>query len=259
MRPTALITGAAGGLGREFCKQFARRGYDLAIVGRRKSELEKMKLELEKSRKISVTVIEADLKDGNAPIAIERAVRKAGLPVEILVNNAGFGAYGSFVEIDPEVEDEMMRVNMLALTKLTKLFLPSMIKAKRGRILNVASTAAFQSGPLMSVYYATKAYVLSLSVALNDELRGTGVTVTCLCPGPTATGFQKHAKMSKSRLFKTVKVMDAATVVKIGIDGCLKGKAVVVPGFMNKLMTFGNRLVSRALAAKIAKNAQRPQ
>jgi short-subunit dehydrogenase len=179
-------------------------------------------------------------------------VQKQSLNPGILVNNAGYGASGRFAETDIKSEIEMMQVNMISLVELTKYFLQDMIEKKKGRILNVASTAAFAPGPLMSIYYATKAFVLSFSEALSNELKGTGITVTALCPGPTRTGFQERANLEKSRLF-SLKVMNARTVALKGYKGLMKGKAIVIPGLFNKLLILSVRLSPRTMVAKITR------
>src|SRR5581483_11195724 len=195
-RKTALVTGASSGIGMEFARLLARDGYHVFLVARSEEPLKVMAREIG-----SATVLVADLASPDAP----RHVFDSAGPVDILINNAGFGLSGAFAETDLGRELEMIQVNIAALTALTKLFLKPMIERRSGRIVNVASTAAFQPGPLMAVYYATKAYVLSFSEAVADELRGSGVTVTALCPGPTATGFAERAGMTRSRLFTLVR------------------------------------------------------
>jgi short-subunit dehydrogenase len=254
--PTALITGASGGLGKEFALLFAAGGYDVVLVARSKDALVALKKEIEKThKKRSALVIAADLSLPGAPQAVFAATQKARLTVDVLVNNAGFGGFGLFHKTEWEGEAQMIDVNVRALTGLTKMFLPGMVKRRRGRILNVASVAAFVPGPLMAVYYATKAYVLSFSEAIRNELRGTGVTVTCLCPGPTKTQFAQNAQLGKSRLFRR-RIADARMVAAIGYRACLAGKGTVVPGFLNAVQVFAARFASRQLAASIARRAQ---
>jgi short-subunit dehydrogenase len=197
-RLTALITGGSGGIGLEVAKVLGRKGFDLVLVARTRDSLEAAAGQIEGKYEVKVHVFAADLRRREAPEAIFDFLRNEGIAVEILVNNAGFGLGGEFAETKITRELEMIQVNIAALTHLTKLFLPAMIKAKSGRILNLASTAAFQPGPLMAVYYATKAYVLSFSEALAEELRHSGVTVTALCPGPTRTDFARP-RMSVSQ------------------------------------------------------------
>ena len=258
----ALVTGASGGIGLELARLLAADGHDLVLVARGAAKLEEVGAELARAHGIAYHVIAADLTDPAAPEAVFRAVREKGVEVEVLVNNAGFGLYGPFVKTAAEEptelarELEMIQVNVTALTHLAKLFVPGMVARKRGRVMNVASTAAFQPGPLMAVYYASKAYVLSFSQALSEELRGTGVTATALCPGATRTEFQKAAAMEGSRLFNTPLVMDAATVARVGYRGMLAGKAVVVPGLANKVMAQGTRFVPRRVATRLARMAQ---
>jgi hypothetical protein len=176
--------------------------------------------------------------------------------VDLLVNDAGLGVHGFFAETPLERELETIRVNVLALTELTKLFLPGMLGRRRGVIVNVASTAAFQPGPLMAVYYATKAYVLSFTEALAEELRGTGVTATALCPGPTVTEFQKLAGLEDTPLFRGPLVADAAAVARAGYEGAMKGKRVIVPGFANRVLGYAARVGPRRLATRIARKMQ---
>ena len=177
-------------------------------------------------------------------------------PVDILVNNAGFGTSGKFAQTDLHAELDMIGVNVAALTHLTKLFLGPMLERKRGRILNVASTAAFQPGPLMAVYYATKAYVLSFSEAIAEELTGTGVTVTALCPGPTATGFQQVANMGTEALLKLMRPVSSMEVARAGYRGMMRGKRIVIPGLKNKLGVQSLRVSPRAVAVKIVRALQ---
>ena len=205
---------------------------------------------------VSVTVIARDLAQPAAPGEIHDEIRKRSLAVDILVNNAGFGVYGFFAKTPVEKELEMIRLNVAALTHLTKLSLPGMIERRRGRILNVASTAAFQPGPLMAVYYATKAYVLSFSEALANETAGTGVTVTALCPGPTITEFQKAAGLEGTRLFRSPLVMDAARVARAGYEGMKRGRRVVVPGIRNALLVQSVRFGTRRLVTAITRRFQ---
>jgi short-subunit dehydrogenase len=228
---TALITGASSGIGLELAKLFARDGYDLVLVARRREKLEALGAELGQRHGIRFRVIAADLADPAAPAEIMRQVGAASVTVDVLVNNAGFGELGAFVKTDLDTAGRMIEVNVTALTALTKLFLPGMLARRRGRILNVASTAGFAPGPLMAVYYATKAYVISLSEALAEELRGSGVSVTVLCPGPTLTEFQEVAHMQSTRLFRLPGVvMSGESVAMAGYAGLMRGKRMVVPG-----------------------------
>src|SRR5206468_12638550 len=178
------------------------------------------------------------------------------VPIEVLVNNAGFGLGGEFAETEVTRELEMIQVNIAALTHLTKLFLPAMIRRRSGRILNVASTAAFQPGPLMAVYYATKAYVLSFSEAIADELRDSGVTVTALCPGPTDTGFAVAARLESSRLFNMAKPMSSAAVARVGYEAMKRGKRVVIPGMRNKLLAQSIRVTPRRMVTTFVRKLQ---
>ncbi|HEU4559916.1 MAG TPA: SDR family oxidoreductase [Longimicrobium sp.] len=257
-RGAAVITGASGGIGEELAKLFAADGYDLVLVARSREGLDRVGEALSAKHGVRSLSLPADLADPAAPEAVHRAVRDTGWTVSALVNNAGFGLHGAFVGTDGHPandlrrELDMIQVNVTALTHLTKLFAPEMVERKHGRILQVASTAAFQPGPYMAVYYASKAYVLSFGEALSMELKGTGVTVTTLCPGPTHTEFQKQARMEGSRLFRSPAVMDAAIVARIGYRAMLRGKPVVVSGALNRLMAGGTRFIPRRLAGKIA-------
>jgi short-subunit dehydrogenase len=255
-RPTALVTGGSGGIGLELAKVLARHGFDLVLVARSRDTLEAEAGKIEGQYNVKAHVFTADLRRREAPEAIRDFLLNEDIPVEILVNNAGFGLGGEFSETELARELERIQVNIAALTHLTKLFLPAMIKAKSGRILNLASTAAFQPGPLMAVYYATKAYVLSFSEALAEELRNSGVTVTALCPGATRTDFAAVAQVSNSRLFSLFGTADAADVAEYGFRAMMDGTRVAIPGFKNKIVAQANRFSPRALTAKVARIAQ---
>jgi len=249
---SVLVTGATSGIGDALAKLFARDGHDLVLVARSRERLEEIGKELGGPAGIAPKLIPKDLSRPRAAEEIFDELRRASIPIGVLVNCAGFGTYGPFVETDIVAEREMMELNMVALTELTKLAVRQMIRRGEGRILNVASTAAFQPGPRMSVYYATKAYVLSFSEALSNELGGTGVTVSTLCPGPTRTGFGGRARMERARVYRTG-VMDAAVVAEAGYRGLKKGRAVIVPGLRNKLMALAARLGPRRLVVAIAR------
>lgn len=253
---SVLITGASGGIGYELAKLFARDGYNLVLVARSQDKLAQVADELKSKFCVSVKVIAKDLASQSAPDEIFHELQQESIKVHILVNNAGFATYGLFAETELKGELQMMQVNMVCLTHLTKLFLPGMIEQGEGKILNVASTAAFQPGPLMAVYYASKAYVLSFSEAIANELQDTGVTVTVLCPGATETGFQQRADMEASKLFKGRGVMDAETVAKIGYRGLMNNETVVIPGLKNQLLAQAVRFTPRKMVTKIARKVQ---
>ncbi len=256
--PTALITGASTGIGYALSRCFAADHHDLILVARQEQKLHAVAEELRGTFGVSAHVIVADLAQPDAPRKLADAVQANVLTVDFLVNNAGFGLGGSFTETALAAELEMIQVNIASLVYLTKLFLPTMIERKSGRIMNVASTAAFQPGPFMAVYYATKAFVLSFSEAISNELSGTGVTVTALCPGPTASDFQARANIQETRLVKSklMGLMSAEAVAQIGYRGLLNGKRVVVPGLMNKMGVQGTRLTPRRLSTQIARMLQ---
>jgi short-subunit dehydrogenase len=248
-----LITGASGGIGLELAKEFAAAGHDVVLVARGKDRLVPLASELEAAHGVAAWVVAADLAEPTAPMAIYEQVQRLGITVDTLVNNAGFGTNGPFAETDLDAELQMLQVNATALTHLTKLFLRDMLARRRGRIMNVASTAAFQPGPYMAVYYATKAYVLSFSEALAAELQGSGVTVSVLCPGPTSTGFQARARMDETRLMRIPWMMDAATVARLGYRGLMAGKTIVIPGIANRLLAFSVRLAPRAFVRQVTR------
>jgi uncharacterized protein len=253
---TALITGASNGIGAELAKVFARNGHDLILVARSEAALAALARELEREHAVATHVIALDLGTAEAPPQLFAAVAAAGLTVDVLVNNAGFATYGPFATLDASTELNMIQLNVVTLTHLAKLFLPGMLARKRGKIMNVASTAAFQPGPLMAVYYATKAYVLSLSEALAEETRGTGVTVTALCPGPTTSGFQARAAMEDSKLVKDKKIMAAPAVAAEGYKALMSGDTLTIPGFQNRVTAFAVRLLPRRTVLKMVKSAQ---
>ncbi len=255
MGKTALITGASSGIGHELALLFARDGFDCVITARRLDRLEALAERLRREHKVRVSVIVADLAEQGSPDRIFSAVEAAGMEIAVLVNNAGFPTFGHFVDLDTHTELDELQVNVVALTHLTKLFLPGMIARRDGRILNVASTAAFEPGPLMAVYYASKAYVLSFSQALGNELAGTGVSVTTLCPGITRTGFQAAGAMEDSRLVQG-RMADAASVALAGYRGVMARKSVVIPGFANKLVPLAVRLAPRSVVTRMVRRAQ---
>ena len=249
----ALITGASSGIGLELAKLFARDGHDVVLVARSADKLKQLAGELGSAHGVRATVISADLADPGAPEEIFRTLRAADVELDVLVNNAGFGVTGPFLATDAAAELRMIQVNVTALTHLTKLFLPAMLGRGAGRILNVASTAGFQPGPFMAVYYATKAYVISFSEALANELQGTGVTVTCLCPGVTDTEFQKRAGTEQTPLFRQMRPMDAKTVARDGYRALMKGKPLVISGFRNWLLAESLRVSPRKLVTAISR------
>src|SRR4030042_4476859 len=229
-----LITGVTTGIGYELSLLFARQHYNLVLVARNSKMLQKRKEELENGFSVLVKIFDHDLSHPSSSYKLFASLDKESIPIEILVNNAGFGLLGSFTETDLEKEIQMIQLNEIAPVILSKLFLKQLPEGVPGKILNVSSTAAFIPGPLMSVYYASKAQLLSFGEALAYELNRKGVTVTTLCPGPTVTGFQSRAGQHGVRLLKTP-VMNAATVARKGYQGLMKGKRVVVPGILNKL------------------------
>ncbi len=257
-RPLALVTGASSGIGLELARLLAADGHDLMLVARRGDVLRAVADELTERHGAACAVVPADLSEPTGPGRVVGALEDDGRPLEVLVNNAGFAVYGRFLETDWDAERAMIQLNVTALTELTKRLAPGMARRGRGRILNVASTAAFQPGPLMAVYYATKAYVLHLSVALSVELEGSGVSVTTLCPGPTRTGFSDAAGMGDSRLFAGGRGMDAATVARQGYDAMWRGRPLVVPGAWNRVLALASRCVPRAFAARLALRVQAP-
>jgi short-subunit dehydrogenase len=255
--PAALITGASTGIGREYAYLCAQDGYDVVLVARSEPKLQALAAEIHEHTGRQAYVFARDLSKPEAPTELFNDVVCTGIAVEVLINNAGFGLLGKFWELDAMEQMEMVQLNMNALTMLARLFLPNMIAQKRGMILNVASTAAFQPGPLMAVYFATKAYVVSLSEALHNETRDYGVHVTCLCPGPTATEFTKRAQMTNSKLFaKESNIMSARAVAEIGWKALRAGKPLVIAWRKNAALAFMTRFAPLHLTASMARKFQ---
>lgn len=258
-RPAALVTGATGGFGRELAALLAADGHELLLVARGESRLRALAAELESRHAVRAHPLVADLADPQAADRIVAAVRDLDLHVDHLVNNAGFTVYGPFLDTDGAAEQDMIQVNLAAPTALVRAFAPGMAARGAGRILNVASTAAFQPGPRMAVYYATKAYLLSFSVALSVELEKMGVTVTALCPGPSPTGFVERAGLERSRLFNARWfASDPRDVARAGYAGMVRGDRVVVPGILHRAHDLAVRFVPRGLAARAVSLIQAP-
>ena len=247
---TALITGASSGIGVELARLCAGDGFDLILVARRVDRLQTLAAALAAEHSVQARALPADLSDPLAPPAIFDATR--GTPVDILINNAGFGVGGPFAETDWKLHSALLQLNMVAPAHLTRLFLPAMRERRSGRILNVASTAAFVPGPFMATYYASKAFLLSFSEAIANELKGTGVTATVLCPGPTKTDFFEVAGIADSKLVSG-SAMSAADVARIGYRAMMAGKVEVIAGFQNRWMIRGSRLVPRTLVAEVTR------
>ena len=254
-RPTALVTGASSGIGLDLSRELAKNGHDVVLVARTAAKLQEIAGQLQKSG-VTAHVIASDLSRPNAAEDIASELKRRNIEIDVLVNNAGYGLTGPFVENDLQRELAMIQVNIVALTHLTKLLLRPMVARRRGRILNVASTAAFQPGPLMAVYYATKAYVLSFSEAIADELRNSGVTVTALCPGPTQTGFAEVAKMTQSRLFTMMRPMSSEEVARAGFRGMMNGKRIVIPGAKNRMLVQSLRVSPRRTVTVLVRKFQ---
>lgn len=250
---TALITGASGGIGYELAKLFANDHHNLVLVARNGPRLTQIADELQRQFGVSVKTVALDLIAPGAPQRLFDELQREGIAVDILVNNAGYGKLGEFAAVPVEESLGQIQLNVTALTCLTRLFLGPMLERGSARIMNVASTAGFQPGPLMAVYYATKAYVISFSEALANELGGKGVTVTCLCPGATDTGFASRAGNDKSRLFKQLAPMDAKSVALKGYRGLIAGKTLAIPGWKNWLLAESLRVSPRKLVTAISR------
>ncbi len=252
MGRTALVTGASSGIGRELSRLFAAAGYDLVLVARNRERLAAVADEVQNRHGIRSWVLPHDLAEPEAAGELHAAVAALGLAIDVLANNAGIGLHGPFVDADLDAQHTLLGVNVVAPTLLCHLFGRDMAARRRGRILNVASTAAFQPGPLMSTYYASKAYLLSLSEGLHRELRPAGVTVTALCPGGTRTDFFRRAGMDDIRLTRNPFLMEPAAVAAAGYAGLMRGQALVIPGAANKVAVFLTRLAPRRLTALAA-------
>jgi len=251
---TALITGASSGIGRALAKEFANHGFNVVLVARDLKRLEQTKIEL--GNKISTKIIPKDLADPEAPEEVYKQIREDNITIDVLVNCAGFGLTGEFAKTDIKRELEMLQVNVVTLTYLTKLFLIDMVRRGNGKVLNVASTAGFEPGPFMSVYHATKAYVLYFSEAIAEELKGSSVTVTTLCPGPTRTGFDETAGNTRSKLFTKksfINVQSSKEVASEGYKGLMRGHPVVISGFTNKLVPLAVKFLPRRMLLRIVK------
>ena len=253
-RSVALVTGASSGIGADLARELARDGHDLVLTARWQAPMEALAAELEAYGAGSV-VVAADLSKPGAAAALASAIEARGLTVEVLVNNAGLGAIGRFDQTDPVRISEMLQVNIVALTELTRLLLPGMVARGRGRVMLVGSTAGFQPGPGMAVYFATKAYVLSFGEALAEELCGTGVTVTTLCPGPTATNFAQISGSNELPYFNSAMrhVMSAAEVARLGYLGLKGGRRVVITGLLNRIVALGGRFAPHPISLKVTR------
>ena len=249
---TVLVTGASSGIGLELAKCFAAEGSRLVLVARNTEALESLADELRRTHKVEALVLTADLAQPETPERIFNELQGRGIMVDVLVNNAGFGAWGRFAELSLPRQLEMLQVNITALVHLTGLFLPGMLQRRRGGILNVASVAGFVPGPGMAVYYATKACVVSLTEALAEELAGTSVTITALCPGPTLTNFGNAAQFREEGRKIRIATMSAKAVARYGHRSFRRGKVVAVPGLQNRLIVLFSRFLPRSVVRKMA-------
>jgi len=254
---TVLITGASGGIGYELAKLFARDHHNLILIARSGDKLAQIATEL-RAQNVTVKTIALDLATPLAAKFLFDQLQTEGIAIDILINNAGFGAFGEFAQMSTDVIFGQIQLNITSLTELTRLFLPAMLARRTGRIMNVASTAGFQPGPLMAVYYATKAYVISFSEALANEVRHSGVTVTCFCPGATHTGFAKRAGNDKSRLFKQLGAMNVERVALDGYRAVMEGRTLAISGAHNWLVAQSTRFVPRKLVTAISRWISEP-
>ncbi|MEP7065210.1 MAG: SDR family oxidoreductase [Gemmatimonadota bacterium] len=253
-RPLALVTGASSGIGADLARELVRHGHDVVLTARRAVELEALAIELRALGAVA-TVMPKDLAAPGAARALASDIDARGLHVDVLINNAGFGDVGAFARQDADRIDAMLELNVVALTALTRAFLPAMIARRRGRVMLLSSTAAFQPGPNMATYCASKAFVLSLGEALAEELRGTGVTVTTLCPGATHTGFAAASGAESLPLFRSTLVpkMSSANVARAGYEAMMRGKPVLVTGVVNKLAAFSGRVLPRSVVFPVSR------
>ena len=255
-RKTALVTGATKGIGYEFAKLFAKGSYNLVLVARNSDKLLEIEEGFGKKYNIKVMVIPKDLSLPNATLEIFQETEKKEIDIDVLVNNAGIGDFDVFNNADFSKISQIMQVNIVSLTELTRFYLKGMVHRKEGRILNVSSMAAFQPGPYMAVYYASKAYVQSFSEAIASELKGTGVTVTALCPGPTRSGFQNEVGSEGSRLSKLNLLSSSEDVAKSGYKALHDGKNVVIPGFINTSLRNTSRIIPRRTTIHVVRKLQ---
>lgn len=253
MQKTALITGASSGIGLELARECARHGHDLVLVARSGDKLVELARELREDHGVEVQTVASDLSVLGNCDQLYGQLKETGVEVEYLINNAGFGDYGPFVEGDDDRQQQMIALNIAALTKLTRLYLPDMIAQRKGYVLNVASTAAFQPGPMMAVYFATKAYVLHFSEAIGNELQGTGISVTALCPGSTESAFAKVANAERSLIFNMRTLPTSAVVASYGYKAMMRKKRVAIHGALNKMLAETVRLTPRALVTAITR------
>ncbi|QEE16681.1 SDR family NAD(P)-dependent oxidoreductase [Promethearchaeum syntrophicum] len=249
----ALITGASGGIGYELAKIFAKNNINVVLVARSEQKLMNLAKLLEEKNKIKTIVITKDLSLNDAALEVYNELKEKNIHVEYLINNAGFGIWGKFHETEWEGEKEMLNLNIIALTQFTKLFVKDMVKNGSGRIMNLGSNASFQPTPLLSMYAATKAYVLSFSEGIANELQGTGVSVTVLCPGATKTGFQEKADVQESNIVKGKKLPTAKSVANFGYKVMMKGKTTKMHGIKNRFLTFLVRFAPRKVVPKISR------
>lgn len=256
MNKLALITGASSGIGLELAHIFAQNQTDVILVARSAKALQELATTLESKYSIKTYVLALDLSVPDSAQGVYNFTQSQHLKIDYLINNAGFGDFGMFAESTWDKQAQMINLNILTLTHLTHIYLPGMLERKSGKIMNVASTASFQPGPTMSVYYASKAYVLHFSEAISNELEGTGITVTALCPGPTASGFQDAADLNESKLVKGRKLPDAQSVANYGYKAMMKGKVVAIHGIMNAIMAAGIRFTPRSWVLKMARMLQ---
>jgi len=254
---TVLITGASGGIGYELAKLFARDHHNLILIARSGDKLAQIATEL-RAQNVTVKTIALDLATPLAAKFLFDQLQTEGIAIDILINNAGFGAFGEFAQMSNGEIFGQIQLNITALTELTRLFLPAMLARRTGRIMNVASTAGFQPGPLMAVYYATKAYVISFSEALANEVRHSGVTVTCFCPGATHTGFAKRAGNDKSRVFKQLGAMNVERVALDGYRAVMEGRTLAISGAPNWLVAQSTRFAPRKLVTAISRWISEP-
>lgn len=251
MNKTVLITGASVGIGYELSRIFARNGYNLVLVSRTRQKLEAVARELESKHDIQANIVVKDLSKSTAPQDLYNEIASDNIEITALVNNAGFGLNGNFIDISTEKQMELIQLNITSLTMLSRLFGADMVKRRSGQILNVASTGAFQAGPFMSTYFASKAYVLLFSEGIGNEFAQDGVDVSVLCPGPTLTGFGDRAEMNHAKILNVPWVMNAAQVADVGFAGLMNRKKIIIPGVMNKILAFSTRLTPRSLLVLI--------